>query len=207
MTHRPALWRRNTQGAGLSIFPWQNPKMIEKSAENDLKMGCFQGGYSDAPEMRVLSSLNNESWSPTRRARTAFWRFAYMALIPYKGMKQNAPERPPDALKRKPHFQEHSSRENPLAKHTPQAVYLTFWGVFACALEWLFMCDHINALGRVWGWIKESPCKRSTCKGFKMYFVFSFSYFVIFSNSARITSGTTSTHKSTVNSHSLHFDQ
>ena len=22
-------------------------------------------------------------------------------------------------------------------------------GMFACALEWLFMCDHINALGRV----------------------------------------------------------
>ena len=79
-------------------------------------MGGFLGWYSDAPGMRVLSSLNNESQSLARRAWTAFWRLVYTALILYKGMKQNAPERLPDALKRKPHFQEHSGRENPLFK-------------------------------------------------------------------------------------------
>ena len=75
----------------------------------------------------------------------------YTPLILYTGIEQNAPERPLDALKRKPHFQGHSGRENRLQNIRPQAVYLTFWGVFACALEWLFMYDHINALGRVWG--------------------------------------------------------
>ena len=70
-----------------------------------------------------------------------------MPLILFKGMKQNAPERPLDALKHKLHFQGHSGRENPLAEYTSQGVYLTFWGVFACALEWLFMDEFINRLG------------------------------------------------------------
>ena len=77
----------------------------------------------------------------------AFWRLVYAALILYKGIEQNAPERPLDALKRKRHFQGHSGRENPLAKHAPQAVYLTLWGVLLCVLEWLFMDEFINRLG------------------------------------------------------------
>jgi len=113
------------------------------------KMGDFLGRSVGGSVLRVLSSLNIEAINLARRARTAFWPLVYLSLILYKGMKQNAPERPPDALKRKPHFREHSGRGNPLAEYTPQAVYLTFWGVFACALEWLFVCDHINALGRV----------------------------------------------------------
>lgn len=119
-------------------------------------MGDFRDRYSDAPGMRVLSSLNNESQSLARRAWTAFWRLVYTALILYKGIKQNAPERPQDALKRKLHFQEHSGRENPLAEHTPQVVYLTFWGVFACAIEWLFMYDHRKPLECVWEGLKEN---------------------------------------------------
>lgn len=86
---------------------------------------------------------------PCQTRQTAFWPLVYTALILYTGIEQNAPERPLDALKCKPHFQGHSGRENPLAEYTPQAVYLTFWGVFACVIEWLFMYDHINALGRV----------------------------------------------------------
>ena len=103
-----------------------------------------------------------------------------MPLILYTGMKQNAPERPQDALKRKPHFQGHSGRENPLAEYTPQAVYLTFWGVFACAIECLFMYDHRKPLGHVWEGLKENRLQALvTCKRFQFVLFILFSIQVV----------------------------
>ena len=80
------------------------------------KAGNFRGRCLGTPGMQVLASLNNESQSLARRARTAFWRLIYAALILYKGILRNAPERPTDALKRKPYFQVQLGRENPLCK-------------------------------------------------------------------------------------------